>query len=142
LGRTPILRAQNFENVQKVVAAFKGQASGAQSQVQQLSSDLAVANSEIENRKEQVGRLSDQLLEKDKIHKAELDALKSTFPDVVKMKAQYDSSLGAKQAEVDAAKREVGTLNKQIALLQNVPPNDKLINKIITFLKTLLSKKN
>ena len=126
-----------FEDVQKVIAAFKGQASNAQGQVQQLSSELAVANVEIKNREEQVSRLQDQVSEIQKTQKIEIDALKATMPDLTKLKAQYDGNLAARQLEVDQAKIEVGTLRKQLAALQ---AGQKQNNWVVDILLLVINK--
>lgn len=103
----------SFDTVKSSLAAREGKLTTCSTNLSTREAELARANTEITNRIEQVGRLNDQLTEKDKLHKAELDALKSTMPKVDELIKQYTTTIEQLQSNLtEEAKAKGRALNE------------------------------
>jgi hypothetical protein len=133
----------SFDNLQKVVAGIQSTSSSLANQLQDVTDRLAIATQEIENRKEQVSRLTTQLVEQDKMHKAEITALKSGAEAVEVIKGQYEGRLSAKQQELDQAMKDKGTALNQLAACQSNQSGssvDKIQSSALQWIQDFLSK--
>jgi len=71
----------DFTTIKNSLEAREGKLTSCKNELSTRESDLAKALSEVSNREEQVGRLKGELTEQEKLHKAEITALKQTLKD-------------------------------------------------------------
>jgi hypothetical protein len=146
-------KATFFEDVQKVVNGIKSRSTDLENQNKEKDAKLAAAAQEIENRKEQVSRLEQQLIDKDKTHKAELDALKASMPDASKLIGEYQGRIKVLEGQVDEVSKAKGQALNELAVkttecerLQrelNKAKATKVVScfeTLVTWLRTLLPK--
>lgn len=129
-------KATQFEDVQRVVAGYKSTASDSQNKLVQVSGQLAVAESEIQNKDEQVSRLKDQVLQEQNLRLElvkNLNKAQKGYTDTVSL---YEGQLKTKQGQIDSAMVQVGTLKNQIAQLTNSNSQEKIFFiKVVDFIK-------
>jgi len=109
-------RTTQFEDVQKVVNGYRSRLTDLENQNKDKDNKLATADQEIKNRVEQVGRLEQQVLDKDKTHKAELDALKASMPDTSKLIGEYQGRITVLEGQVDEASKAKGQALNSLAV--------------------------
>ena len=129
------------EKVQKSINAYKGQASQALTAKAESETKLATATQEVKNRIEQIGRLKDELTNNEKVHAAELEALKNT-PNpseglVTTLKAQVEEYKGKYAEEAKAKGRalnDLATAKTQLQVCQQGIKTKSLWEAIKEFL--------
>ncbi len=111
--------ATPWENIRNIIAGIKSRSTDMENKSNEANQKLAVANTEIENRKEQVGRLEKELLNQAQQYEARLKALNDSMPDVDKIRGQYEGEIKTLKGDLDEAKKEQGRLKIQLAECQN-----------------------
>lgn len=102
-----------FETIKNSLEARDGKLTSCKNELSTRESSLAVALQEVSNREEQVSRLKDELLNQSKLHKAELNALKSTLTEPEKIIAEYQSTIEQLQSDFkEEAKLKGNALNE------------------------------
>ena len=110
IGKDPLVTS--FEDVQRVIGGFKSRGTD-------LQTKLTKAEVEVKNKKEQVGRLKEQLLSLQKLHKDEYTKLNSARKSHEEAKKLYERSHERLQGQVDTLAKEKGGLKIELATKQN-----------------------
>lgn len=129
------------EKVQKSISAYKGQASQALTAKAETETKLSAAEQEIKNREEQISRLEDEMTNNEKVHAAELDALKNTpnpseglltilRAQVEEYKGKYDAAMKDK----GRALNNLATVKTQLQVCQQGIKTKTLWEAILEFL--------
>ena len=141
----------SYDTFQKSIAGKEGAVTVAQQALVAKEAELGATKQEVENRVEQVSRLKEELLSKDKLHLAELEALKKTTPNqeelVTMWKTQYEEintkykaeavAKGQALNDLEAARSQVESLTKaSLAHVTLVNLIKKLLNEISNIWKS------
>ena len=105
-------RATSSEDIQKVIAGYKSQAT-------MLRQDLAKSEAEIKNLEEQVGRLKVQIAEMSALNKDLNTKLNEATEIMLSMREDYEARIKVLQSQIDALAKQKGELNKEIAVLES-----------------------
>lgn len=128
-----------FEEMQTIIAGIKSRSTDLENQLNNTRKDNAVLSTEVDNRKEQVSRLEEQLLTEQKQKKAEIDALIASMPDVTKIRGEYEGRISDLQGQVDEAKKEVGKVKLELAECKNQDAEVKsAIQKLFDWVRSFI----
>lgn len=94
---------------------FKQFIAGIRSRVTDLTNKLAGAEEEVKNRTEQVGRLKDDLLARDKTISEYLDKLTKAQKDLATAETKHQGELAQKQLQVNAIAKDLGETRIKLA---------------------------
>lgn len=106
----------SFDAIQRVVAGIQSQVSGLENKLKAQTEEMARRESEITNREEQVSRKEAQLLEQEKMKNDEIAALSENIKTLKKLKEQLESTLRAKQSELDTVYKDKGRIQNDLAV--------------------------
>lgn len=136
------------DKIKSVVAGYKSRETDLKNQLGDKQKDLDVANTEITNRTEQVGRLEKAVLEKEKYYKDLLDALKKDIKNLPEIVRVAEGRVKVLEEELDEASKAKGralleaqTTKSQLEACQKgqLPaPAKNLISTAIGFLIDLI----
>lgn len=128
-----------LETIKSTIAGYKSRETDLKNQLEEVRKDNAVKDAEIINRKEQVSRLEAQLLQKDKDHKAEIEAIKAATPDLEKLTGEYKGKIRELEASIDEWAKKYGTVNLELAACRAGEQKTKsMLQAIIDFVKHYL----
>lgn len=96
------------DKIKSVVAGYKSRETDLNNKLGEKQTQLDTANKEIENRKEQVGRLEKELLEKEKYYKDLLSALKRDIKNLPTALEVAQGRIRVLEQEVDEASKAKG----------------------------------
>lgn len=108
LGKSP--EDAFFEDGKRVIAGLKSAKTDYNNKREEAEKEVAKKGVIIENLESEISRLRNHLLENDKLHRAELEAVKRTRPDVDDLKKQYEGIVNSLRGQLDSALGEVKDL--------------------------------
>src|SRR3990167_5371768 len=118
----------SYDDYVRVIAGLKSRATDLQNQ-------LNTANAELENRKDQVGRLKDELLKSEALRGELTGQLKEALEKVGGIQKIYEDRLVVMQGQVDQIAREKGELNTKLLECKNQSPVvDMTIGQVLVLL--------
>lgn len=129
-------KATSFEDVQKVIAGIKSEATAAKNERDELSKKLTVAEQEVKNRIDQIANIEDKCQREQKLLLAEITALKEAQPNTDKLVAQYKGTIEALEGQLREAQKQTGILQNKIAELE---AGQKTLSGLEVFIKWVKS---
>jgi FtsZ-binding cell division protein ZapB len=108
-----------FDQIRSIIGGIKSRASDMENQRNDANNKLAIAQQEIKNRIEQVGRLEQELLKQQKDYEDRLKALNDSMPNIDLIRGQYEGEILKLKTEIDDLSKEKGRLLNQLAECQN-----------------------
>lgn len=134
----------DFNTIKNSLEAREGKLTSCKNELTTRSTELATALSEVANREEQVGRLKTEALEREKLYKAELDALKlaQTNPEeiIAPFKArieQLESSLKEEAKAKGTALNELAAVTAKLEAAEKGQFGDLTFTKWLALLATV-----
>lgn len=128
-----------FDHIRNIVGGIKSRSTDFENKLNTATGELALRDTEIANRKEQVSRLESQLLDMEKNYEARLKALKDSMPNTDELKGLYEGQLKAQLEQINEAKKEIGTLKLEITALkagnQSTDALVRAVQAIVDFFK-------
>lgn len=111
-----------------------------------LQTDLAKANTEIDNQKDKVANVQAECQRQDKLRLAEIDKLKQDVKNAEKQLGNYTGTISSLEGQLRDKQKEVGTLKIRVSELETQLANGKnnnnllkaaieAINKLVALLK-------
>lgn len=107
-----------FEDLQTVVAGIKSTATDLSNKLKEALTAKDIAETELANQVDKVANISSQYEQALKTKQHEYEALKSTIPDMEKLKGQYIGTIDSLTGQLREAQKEVGAHNVTITGLK------------------------
>ena len=133
-----------FEDIQTVVAGIKSRQTDLENQLKQANLDKAVLEQEVKNQKDKLANIEAECQRSIKQLNDEYIALKSTLPDIEKLRGSYIARIGEVEGQLREAQKQIGLKEQEIAILKvQLSGNGEnqedmsLIKKFIDLLKRL-----
>lgn len=130
------------------LSTFKSHYQGKQSYItslendkNKLNTDLAKANTEIENQKDKLANKEAEWQGQDKLRLAQIDKLNKDLKNAESLVGQYTGTISTLEGNLRDKQKEVGQLQLRIAELESGKPSTNILQAIVDFLVKLLSKK-
>lgn len=98
----------SYDTAQKVIAGFKSRVTEYQNKLTTASATIATQSIEIDNRKEQVGRLELQLTEQRRMYEELVGSSGSMVETMNRMKQTYEGRITLLEGQVDRISKEKG----------------------------------
>lgn len=96
------------DRIKSILGGYKSRETDLNNKLNEKQQQLDVANKEIENRVEQVGRLEKELLDKDKYYKSQIDALNKQIKNGSEALPLAQARIGVLERELDEANKARG----------------------------------
>ena len=129
-----------FEDAQAVIAGIKSTNTSLKTQLDTANGTLAAKTQEIINKDNQISTLDQRLIEKDKEHKAQMEALKDSMPNVTKLTKQYEGTISQLEGKVRDTQGTVDELRIELAKCKGVENDVKEAQGLIAKLWQLIIK--
>lgn len=136
------------DKIKSVVAGYKSRETDQANKLIDKQKEVDVANQEIKNRGEQVGRLEKLVLDKEKYYKDLLNALKSDTKNLPKIVEEAQGRIGVLEGQLNEANKDKGrALNEAAGFKSQLEacqkgqlpaPAKNLISTAVAFLLNLL----
>jgi len=127
----------SFEDIQRVIAGFKSDATTAKNTLIATQMEVIKANSEITNKNDQLSNMQIECQREIKIEKDRYSGLKGTMPNIAKIEALYIPQIKDLQSKLRDKQIEVGKFNLQLNACR---AGQQKIN-IIKILSSIFTKK-
>jgi hypothetical protein len=96
-----------FEDVKRVVAGIKSRQTDLENKARTATTDSAKKDTVRSNLEGDIIRLQKELIQQEKLNKAQIDSLKKTQPDFTSLTRQYDSVIKELKADLGATVEEL-----------------------------------
>jgi hypothetical protein len=80
-----------FVDCRRVIAGYKSAKTDLQNKMIEAQKDAASRQVQVDSLSKEIGILNEELIRREKLHKAELDSLKTTFPNVEDLRKQWQA---------------------------------------------------
>lgn len=129
-----------FEDLQTIVAGIKSRQTDLENQLKSSIDAKLVAEQEIKNQQDKLANLVAECQRDLKIQKSEYEALKSTVPDIEKLRGSYQGRIDEVEGALRDAQKLVGIKDLEIARLKNSVEVDGLIRSLIQWIRDKVFK--
>lgn len=104
-----------FEDCRRVIAGFKSRVTDCLNKLEDSSKIAATANVQAETLKGEISTLKNELTTNEKVHKAELDALKKSSPNTDDLKKEYTGIIEEQKGKLNEANKLISELKTKLA---------------------------
>jgi hypothetical protein len=129
-----------FEDVQTVIAGIKSRQTDLENQLKQAVADKATATQEIQNQKDKLANTLGECQRELKQAKDEYIALKSSLPDIEKLKGSYLARIDEVEGMLREAQKQVGLRDLEIAQLKSDVEVVGILQKLVQWVKDKLTQ--
>lgn len=129
-----------FEDAQAVIAGIKSTNTSLKTQLDTANTNLAAKSQEVINKDNQISTINSELLTKEKEHKAQMQALKDSMPDVSKLTKQYEGIISGLEGKVKETQGVVDELRIELAKCKGVENDVTEAQNLIAKLWQLIIK--
>lgn len=137
--------ATPFDTIKSIIAGIKSAQTAAENRAEGLANELKIANQEVDNRKEQVGRLEQNLLDEKNLRIEQQNSLKTAGNMIEELKQQYEGRIAQLSQQLDDTAKAKGEALKQLAVCQSSNKEDKAnitaLKRVIIFIKSVWEAK-
>lgn len=125
-----------FEDIQTVIAGIKSRQTDLENQLNKANEGKVLAEKEVENQKDKLANSIAECQRQSKIANDEYSALKSTLPDIDKLKGSYLATIKDLEGQLREAQKQAGLKDLEIAKLNSDTEVVSLLGKLIQWIKT------
>lgn len=131
-----------YEDLQTVVAGIKSRVTDLENQLKQAILDRDLAVTELANQVDKLANVTAQCQRELEQKSIEYDALKSTVPNVEKLKAQYQGTISELEGQLREAQKTVGkrdlTITELKAEIAGLKKSTSILKRLLDRIKKLL----
>lgn len=118
IGKQP--NDASFDDAKRVIAGIKSRQTDLQNKTDEVVKESSGKDVTIEHQNTVISTLNKQVLQDQKINKAETDSLKKNIPNFDSLKRQYQTVIDSGRAELDARSQELLQVKTELAHIQGL----------------------